>query len=118
MMSTPIVRAETGPHKSSPFASLPSWIADDPTLAPTDKAILLILAGHAWGGKATCWPSNATIAGKVGRSPGHVKRRLAALEGRGLIAREASPANRTNRVFRLQWRASPVAPALPLPGAS
>src|SRR4051794_10317107 len=78
-----------GTHRA-PFVSLPATIADDPTLAPTDKAILLVLAGHAWAGKDDCWPSNATIASKVGRSVGHVKRRLAGLQARGLIAREAT----------------------------
>src|SRR3954451_21091902 len=103
--------------KPLPFVSLPSRIADDPTIPPLDKAILLVLAGHAWAGKDTCWPSNATIAAKVGRSPGHIKRRLAGLQGRGLIAREPSGENRTGRVFRLLWRATPVMPARPTGGS-
>jgi Helix-turn-helix domain len=93
-----------------PFSGLPSWIADDPNISPTDKVILLTLAGHAWGGKDVCWPSNATIAAKVGRTAGHVKRRLLVLEELGLIHREPSSMNRTRRQFRLLWRDPPAAP--------
>jgi hypothetical protein len=115
--TTPAETRRTGRGGCAPFASLPTALADDPTLAPLDKAILLVLAGHAWGGKDACWPSNATIAAKVGRSPGHVKRRLAGLEGRGLIRREPTTENRTGRQFRLLWRDPPAAP-MPSPARS
>jgi DNA-binding Lrp family transcriptional regulator len=115
MTLTMKVHPDDPPRKPLAWTSLPTWIADDPTLPPIDKAILLALVGHAWGGKDTAWPSNATIAAKVGRSVGHVKRRLALLEGRGLIAREATNLNRTGRLFRLLWRAPSVASVAPTP---
>src|SRR4051794_3304795 len=105
------------PSGGRPFVSLPRHIADDGTLPPFAKAVLLVLAGYAWGNKAVCWPSNASIASKVGRSVGHVKRCLADLEERGLIEREATDAYRTGRVIRLLWRSTPVASAPPPPGA-
>jgi Helix-turn-helix domain len=114
---TPSETKRTGRGGCAPFASLPTWIADDPTIPALDKAILLVLAGHAWGGTDVCWPANATIAAKVGCSPGHVKRRLKALESRGLIDREPSPLNRTGRMFKLLWRDPPGVPAPPLRGS-
>src|SRR4051812_13364181 len=60
---------------------------------PVAKAILLVLAGHAWGGKDVCCRSKATSAAKVGGAPADVKRRLNAIESRGLIVREPSPLN-------------------------
>ena len=116
--SPPAETRRTGRGGCAPFAALPSSIADDPTISPTDKAILLVLAGHAWGGKDSAWPSNATVAAKVGRSPGHVKRRLGVLERLGLIRREATGENRTGRLIRLLWRPSPDAPVPPGDGAS
>jgi hypothetical protein len=96
-----------------PFTALPRHIADDPAIHPTDKAILLVLAGFCWGKKTLCWPSNATIARRVGRTPEHVQRRLVALEAAGLILRAPCAANRTGRTIRLLWRCPSPAPALP-----
>jgi hypothetical protein len=97
-----------------PFAALPRFIADDPGIHPTDKAILLALAGFAWGKKSLCWPSNRTLAARVGRTPEHVQRRLVALEAAGLILREPCDTNRTGRTIRLLWRCPSPAPALSL----
>jgi hypothetical protein len=117
MTLTMKVHPDDPPRKPQPFASLPSFIVDDPTIHPTSKAILLVLASHAWGGKDTAWPSTATIAAKVGVCSGHLRRRLAELERRGLIRREPDPSNRTGRLFRLLWRSPPPAPALAPPQA-
>jgi hypothetical protein len=73
-----------------------------------DRAILRAIDGFAHGAKATCFPSNATIARKAGLSVGHTRRRVAWLVGRGDLVRYRVAENRTGREFFLPWKAGPA----------
>src|SRR4051794_26426392 len=60
----------------------------DPGLGSTAKTVAVALARHwAWS-KDHCWPSDRTIASRVGRSVGHVQRCLRQLEAAGWVERE------------------------------
>ena len=60
----------------------------DPQLGSTAKTIAAALVKHwAWS-KDHCWPSDATVATKVGRSVGHVQRCMRQLEQAGWVRRE------------------------------
>jgi hypothetical protein len=106
--SLPAANLRTGPWA----AALPKdegldRLLADPALGSTCKAIALALVRHwAWR-KDHCWPSDATIAAKVGRSAGHVQRSLRALERAGWVRRERTNENRTGRVIVLLWRRQP-----------
>jgi hypothetical protein len=77
----------------------------DPALCSTAKAVAVALIRHwAWRGKDHCWPSDATIAAKVGRSPGHVQRCLRRLERAGWIERERTDEVPNGRRIWLRWR--------------
>jgi hypothetical protein len=56
------------------------------TLSPTDRALLEALYAHL-GERLQCWPSQETLALRVGVSARTVRRRLAALEQQGWIQR-------------------------------
>src|SRR3954467_4597123 len=106
MTPTLSVRAPLAPIKPLPFAPLPHHIAADPRLTPTDVRVLAALLFWARD-KASCWPCDASIAGRVGRSVGTVQRSLRRLVRLGVIAREKVPpgdGNRTGRVIRLLWK--------------
>jgi Helix-turn-helix domain len=60
--------------------------AQPPGHAELDWRILAVLGGYAEG---RAWPTMRTIAGRVGASPRHVRRRLAALEEAGQVERVA-----------------------------
>jgi hypothetical protein len=76
----------------------------DPRLGSTAKTIATALVKNwAWS-KPDCWPSDKTIAGKVGKSPGHVQRCLRELEAAGWIARERTDEVPTGRRIWLAWR--------------
>src|SRR5512135_2736792 len=80
----------------------------DPDLGSTAKTIAIALVKHwAWF-KDSCWPSDRTIAGKVGKSQGHVQRCLRQLEDAGWIERERTDEVRTGRLIRLLWRSAPL----------
>jgi DNA-binding Lrp family transcriptional regulator len=98
-----------------PFAAPPHDLVADPRLTPTDVRIAAALLYWARS-KASCWPSDATIGKRVGRSPGTVQRSLRRLEAAGWIAREKTAANRTGRLIRLVWRSAGARP-LPAPMA-
>jgi hypothetical protein len=91
----------------------------DPAIGSTAKAIAVALVDRwAWR-KDSCWPSDATIAGAVGRSPGHVNRCLRQLERAGWVDRRRDPALRNGRRIVILWRRdgppgakTPLAPAL------
>jgi hypothetical protein len=89
-------------HKE-PFAALPHHIAGDPNISPLAKAVLLALLFWARD-KDHCWPADASIGRRVGRSPSSVQRTLRQLQGRGLIDRQKTDANRTGRIIRLTFR--------------
>ncbi|HMB08851.1 MAG TPA: helix-turn-helix domain-containing protein, partial [Isosphaeraceae bacterium] len=76
----------------------------DPDLGSTAKTIAIALVKHwAWF-KDSCWPCDRTIAGKVGKSQGHVQRCLRQLEDAGWIERERTDEVRTGRRIWLAWR--------------
>jgi len=102
---------------SEPFASLPHFIAGDPAISPTEKAVLLALLFWCRG-KAVCWPSDASIGARVGRCPGTVQRCLRRLQALGLIDRRRVATNPTCRELVLRWRATPATPALDPPAPS
>ena len=60
---------------------------DAPCTDPIDKLILITLADYAHDDGTSAWPSVATIAGCVHRSPMTVHRHLRGLETAGLIVR-------------------------------
>jgi hypothetical protein len=102
-----------------PFAALPHAIAGRPDITPTEKAVLLALL--FWSkAKSTCWPSDASIGARIGRSVGTVQRALRRLEALGLIVRQKTADNPTGRLIVLVWvaerlRATPPSPALEPP---
>jgi DNA-binding MarR family transcriptional regulator len=67
--------------------------------------VLLSLLFYARS-KAACWPSDATIGSRVGRSVSTVQRSLRRLQAIGMIERvpDQSEANRTGRRIVLVWR--------------
>jgi hypothetical protein len=76
----------------------------DPTLGSTAKTIATVLVKHwAWV-KDHCWPSDRTIAAKIGKSQGHVQRCLRQLEDAGWIHRQRTDAVPTGRLIWLAWR--------------
>jgi hypothetical protein len=76
----------------------------DPTLGSTAKTIATVLVKHwAWF-KDHCWPSDRTIAAKIGKSQGHVQRCLRQLEDAGWIDRQRTDAVPTGRLIWLAWR--------------
>jgi hypothetical protein len=102
---TAATRATSGAstrHKE-PFAALPHHIAGDPRVSPLAKAVLLALLYWARG-KDHCWPADASIGRRVGRSVATVQRALRQLQGRGLIDRRKTDANRTGRIIVLTFR--------------
>src|SRR5262249_31692880 len=61
------------------------------------------------------YPSDNTIAGKVGKSPGHVQRCLRQLEAAGYIRREHTAEVRSGRRIWLLWRCPDDQGARPSP---
>lgn len=57
-------------------------------LTPTDVNIILHLVSYWWVADNKPYPSKASIAAAMGVQPRTVQRRIAALEGAGLIRRE------------------------------
>ena len=100
-----------------PYAKLPHDIAADHRLLPIDVRLLLALVFFARD-RDTCWPSDNTLGGRIGRSRPTVQRRLRHLEALGLIVREKTDANPTGRLIRTLWRTRetpPVSPTAPAP---
>ena len=105
-MPTSTLCAPPGECKPA-FAQLPHSIAADPRSTPVDTRVLLALLYWTLD-KATAWPSDRSIADRVGRSVQTIQRALRRLQALGLIVREKvepSDLNRTGRVIRLVWRA-------------
>ena len=88
---------------SIPFAAIPHDIAADPRLSPTDLRVLAALFYFARA-DPSCWPCDNSLAARVHRHPGTVRRCLKRLENLGYIRREfvqATPANPTGRLIHL-----------------
>ena len=103
-----IGRGESAPrgaqYKTSiPFAAIPHDIAADPRLSPTDLRVLAALFYFARA-DASCWPCDHSIAARVHRHPGTVRRSLRHLEDLGYIRREPSRENPTGRLIHLTCR--------------
>ena len=88
---------------SIPFAAIPHDIAADPRLSPTDLRVLAALFYFARA-DASCWPCDNSIAARVHRHPGTVRRSLRHLEDLGYIRREPSWENPTGRLIHLTCR--------------
>ena len=104
MNSTSATAGTPGRRRRDPFAALPHYIAGDPKISPLGKAILLALLYWARA-KDHCWPADASIAKRIGRSEATVQRGLRHLQDLGLIDRRRTHANRTGRLIVLTWRA-------------
>ena len=88
---------------SIPFAAIPHDIAADPRLSPTDLRVLAALFYFARA-DASCWPCDNSIAARVHRHPGTVRRSLRRLEDLGYIRRQPSWENPTGRLIHLTCR--------------
>ena len=111
-MSPSTTRATTPaatPRTGRGVAALPhdpglDAILADPGLSSTAKALVTVMIRNwAWS-KDHCWPSDATLAKKVGKSVGHVQRCLRELERAGRIEREHTDAVPNGRRIWLLWR--------------
>jgi hypothetical protein len=103
--SAPAAAPRTGPRAIAlPHDPGLDRLLADPTLGSTAKTVITALVKHwAWS-KTSCWPSDKTIAGKVGKSPGHVQRCLRQLEDAGWIHRQRTDEVPTGRRIWLAWR--------------
>ena len=111
--STPAAAPRTGRGESAPrgtqyktsvpFAAIPHDIAADPRLSPTDLRVLAALFYFARA-DASCWPCDNSIAARVHRHPGTVRRSLRHLEDLGYIRRQPSRQNPTGRLIHLTCR--------------
>ena len=110
---TPAAAPRTGWGKSAPrgtqcktsipFAAIPHDIAADPRLSPTDLRVLTALFYFARA-DVSCWPSDKSIAARVDRHPGTVRRSLRHLEDLCYIRRQPSRGNPTGRLIHLTCR--------------
>jgi hypothetical protein len=101
-------RGESAPRGTQsktriPFAAIPHDIAADPRLSPTDLRVLAALFYFARQ-DASCWPCDNSIAARVHRHPGTVRRSLRHLEDLGYIRRQPSRQNPTGRLIHLTCR--------------
>ena len=97
------------PRTARRLAALPNdpgldAILADPHLSSTAKALITVMVRNwAWV-KDHCWPSDETLAARVGMSVGHVQRCLRELERAGRIFRERTAAVPNGRRIWLLWR--------------
>jgi DNA-binding Lrp family transcriptional regulator len=103
------MRLAAGRKRDLPYAAPPHDLVADPRLTPTDVRVAAALL-YWTRSKAVCWPSDATIGRRVGRSPGTVQRSLRRLQAAGWIRREKTTANRTGRLIVLTWRSAGARP--------
>ena len=90
-------------------------ILADPNLTSTAKALITVMVRNwAWF-KDDCWPSDATLAARLGMSVGHVQRCLRELERAGRIFRERTAAVPNGRRIWLLCAAPAAAPCAPDP---
>jgi hypothetical protein len=103
--TTPVAAPRTGRGESAlPNDPGLDAILADPNLSSTAKALVTVIVRNwAWY-KDHCWPSDETLAKKVGKSVGHVQRCLRELERAGRIERERTDAVPNGRRIWLLWR--------------
>ena len=94
----------TVPTLDRPRLGLPPELLADRRLGATAKLIAAALVTCWARVKDHCWPSDATIAARINRSPGHVQRGLRQLEQAGWIVREHTDAVPGGRRIWLCWR--------------
>ena len=95
--------------KPIPSASPPDpldGLLADRRINSTAKALALAMVRNFAWSKDHCWPSDATLAAKVGKSAGHVQRCLRQLEGAGWIRRERTDEVPNGRRIWLLWRSA------------
>lgn len=111
-MDTITVRVTGAGRKPSvaPFAAVPHALYQDRRLTATDRDLVAALLYFARD-RATCWPSVATLAGRIGRCRRTVQLGLARLRATGWVTTRRA-ANPTGRELVLIWRDRPApAPA-------
>ena len=81
-------------------------IANSDLTAAAKLVAVTLIRQWAWF-KSSCFPSDQTIASKIGMSPGHVQRCLCELEMAGYIRRERTP---RCRIIWLLWRLGDLQP--------
>ena len=94
---------------------LPAELLADGRLCATARLIAVALVTHWARVKDHCWPSDRTIAARVGRSSGHVQRCLRQLERAGWIDREHTDEVPSGRRIWLLWRCGAGARRVPAP---
>src|SRR5512142_314665 len=95
---------QCGRGELPPDPGLEALLADK-RLSAAAKLVATVLVKHwAWY-KASCYPSNRSIAARCGYSPGHVARCLRELERGGWIRREQQATG--TRLIWLAWRGAP-----------
>ena len=110
------------PRTARRLAALPNDpglddILADPSLSSTAKALVAVMVRNwAWV-KDHCWPSDETLAARLGMSVGHVQRCLRELERAGRIFRERTAAVPNGRRIWLLCAAPAAAPAVAGPCA-
>src|SRR3954453_17916863 len=74
-----------------------------PLSSPAKALVTVMIKNWAWY-KDHCWPSDKTLAAKVGKSVGHVQRCLHELTQAGRIGREKTDEVPNGRRIWLLWR--------------
>lgn len=105
--------SDTGSPPVVPFVMIPNHVATDKRLDFRARCVVMALVHFSFR-RASCYPSNATLAAWVGTSEASIRRDLEALESAGHIRRHTvkpHPGNPTGRVIVLCWRVDASAPS-------
>jgi hypothetical protein len=97
-MSAPAV-----PYDLPRDASLDDLLADTRLGRLAKQLVIVLIRNWAWFA-VCCWPSNASIAAKLGVHPKSIPRALRELEASGWVDRLPTDAVPTGRYIRLRWR--------------
>lgn len=96
------VEAQDEPkQKRAPYAQMPHYILSHPDLSPGDRELYAHLDTYWRSDKDECWPSQETLANKMGVSVCTVHRRAKKLAGAKLIEIKRQGLNKPNRYKRL-----------------
>lgn len=90
----------------TPFAMIPRWVLEHPSLDPVAKVVWIVLHDHVMGKQGSSWPSMSTIARRVGASETTVRERLKDLRNVGAIRVEERlrpDGSRTSNRYVLTW---------------
>lgn len=86
------------------WGRIPAWWLDHPDLDADGLAVLAALSTYA-DEEGTCWPSQATLAGKLKRSRSTVNRLIGRLQEIGMLTverRSAGDGGRLSSLYRLR----------------